>query len=46
MNRNPNNLDRILWSQKLMEIIVAVKGLRHVEYMNLYVKGLRDVISV
>jgi len=26
MNRNPNNWVRILWSQKLMEIRVVVKG--------------------
>jgi len=26
MNRNPNNCDRILWSHKLMEIRVVMKG--------------------
>jgi len=28
MNRNPNNWDRIIWSHKLMEIRVVVKGVR------------------
>jgi len=28
MNCNPNNWDHILWSLKLMEIRVVVKGVR------------------